>query len=63
MATETPARAMGWTSKGVLEVGKDADLVVLTPDLKVVQAFGGGAALLGLSSRAGATRRGTSRMQ
>jgi N-acetylglucosamine-6-phosphate deacetylase len=35
MATETPARAMGWKSKGMLEVGRDADFVVLTPDLKI----------------------------
>ena len=35
MATETPARAIGWKDKGVLEVGRDADFAVLTPDLKV----------------------------
>lgn len=50
MATETPARAMGWESRGVLEVGRDADLVVLTPDLEVVQTFCGGAVLPRLSS-------------
>ena len=39
MATETPARAMGWESKGVLEVGRDADLVVLSPELYVQRTF------------------------
>jgi N-acetylglucosamine-6-phosphate deacetylase len=39
MATETPARAMGWESKGVLEVGRDADLVVLSPELYVRRTF------------------------
>jgi N-acetylglucosamine-6-phosphate deacetylase len=39
MATETPARAMGWKSKGQLVAGMDADLVVLTPDLQVARAF------------------------
>lgn len=42
MATETPARAMGWNEKGLLEVGRDADLVVLSPDLEVVRTFVGG---------------------
>jgi N-acetylglucosamine-6-phosphate deacetylase len=41
MATETPARAMGWESKGVLEVGRDADLVVLSPELDVRRTFCG----------------------
>ncbi|MBA3652243.1 MAG: N-acetylglucosamine-6-phosphate deacetylase [Chthoniobacterales bacterium] len=39
MATETPARAMGWKSKGVLEVGRDADLVVLSTDLEIMRIF------------------------
>ena len=39
MATETPARAMGWDKKGVLEVGRDADLAILTPDLQMVRTF------------------------
>jgi N-acetylglucosamine-6-phosphate deacetylase len=46
MATETPAQAMGWKSKGRLEVGKDADLVVLSPDLDVVQTISCGTAFL-----------------
>ena len=45
MATETPARAMGWKSKGILAVGMDADLVVLSPELKVLEAFSCGAPL------------------
>jgi len=45
MATETPARAMGWKSKGVLEVGRDADLLVLTPDLNIERVLLEGRAL------------------
>jgi N-acetylglucosamine-6-phosphate deacetylase len=45
MATETPARAMGWKSKGMLAVGMDADLVVLSPELEVLQTFSGGVPL------------------
>ncbi|HEX3817619.1 MAG TPA: N-acetylglucosamine-6-phosphate deacetylase [Chthoniobacterales bacterium] len=44
MATETPARAMGWKNKGLLAEGKDADLVVLSPELEVLTfAIGKGA--------------------
>ena len=39
MATANPARALGLTTKGKLEVGADADLVVLSPELEVVQTF------------------------
>ncbi len=63
MATETPARAMGWENKGMLAVGMDADLVVLTPKLQVRRAFCRGLPLFLLSSRGGEARRGTSRMQ
>ncbi len=42
MAVEIPARAMGWKTKGWLEVGLDAELVVQSPDLKVLHAFCGG---------------------
>ncbi len=41
MATETPARAMGWTTKGVLAKGLDADLVELTSGLEVVRVYRG----------------------
>jgi len=42
MATENPARAIGLQSKGRLVVGADADLVVLSPQLDVMQTFIGG---------------------
>jgi N-acetylglucosamine-6-phosphate deacetylase len=42
MATENPARAVGLKTKGRLEVGTDADLVVLSPELEVLVAFVGG---------------------
>ncbi|HZR06892.1 MAG TPA: N-acetylglucosamine-6-phosphate deacetylase [Candidatus Udaeobacter sp.] len=42
MATENPACAVGLRAKGRLEVGADADLIVLSPELEVVQTFSGG---------------------
>ncbi|MGZ9067721.1 MAG: N-acetylglucosamine-6-phosphate deacetylase [Burkholderiales bacterium] len=39
MATANPARALGNTAKGNLEVGTDADFVVLSPELDVVQTY------------------------
>jgi N-acetylglucosamine-6-phosphate deacetylase len=42
MATENPARAVGLETKGRLEVGADADLVVLSPELEVVRTLAGG---------------------
>jgi N-acetylglucosamine-6-phosphate deacetylase len=39
MATINPARALGMNTKGRLENGADADLVVLSPDLEVVRTF------------------------
>ena len=39
MATINPARALGLNTKGRLENGADADLVVLSPKLNVLQAF------------------------
>ncbi len=39
MATETPARAMGWRSKGALAEGMDAEFAVLSPELEVVRTF------------------------
>ena len=42
MATENPARAIGFETKGRLEVGADADLIVLSPDLEVVQTLARG---------------------
>src|SRR5438874_528468 len=42
MATENPARAIGLETKGRLEVGADADLVVLSPELEVVRTLAAG---------------------
>jgi len=42
MATDNPARGIGLETKGRLEVGAHADLVVLSPDLEVVQTIAGG---------------------
>ena len=42
MATENPARAIGLETKGRLNVGADADLVVLSPQLDVVRTFRSG---------------------
>jgi len=42
MATENPARAIGLEAKGRLEIGADADLVVLSPELEVVRTLAGG---------------------
>ncbi len=42
MATATPARMIGLEGKGHLAVGADADFVVLSPDLEVLQTFSGG---------------------
>jgi N-acetylglucosamine-6-phosphate deacetylase len=42
MAAENPAHAIGLETKGRLEIGADADLVVLSPELEVLQTFSGG---------------------
>jgi N-acetylglucosamine-6-phosphate deacetylase len=39
MATTNPARAIGLAKKGRLEVGADADLVVLSPEMEVLRTF------------------------
>lgn len=39
MGTANPARSLGLSSKGSLKPGADADLVVLSPALEVVQTF------------------------
>ncbi len=42
MATENPARAIGLATKGRLDIGADADLVVLSPELHLVRTYRGG---------------------
>jgi N-acetylglucosamine-6-phosphate deacetylase len=42
MATQNPAQAIGLETKAQLAVGADADLVVLSPDLRVLRTFAGG---------------------
>ncbi|RHY33764.1 hypothetical protein DYB32_001434 [Aphanomyces invadans] len=42
-ASTNPARALGLTTKGSLEFGADADFVLLTEDLHVVQTYIAGA--------------------
>jgi N-acetylglucosamine-6-phosphate deacetylase len=39
MATDNPARAIGLHRKGRLEIGADADFVVLSEDLRVLRTF------------------------
>jgi N-acetylglucosamine-6-phosphate deacetylase len=39
MASANPARALGLKTKGRLEPGADADFIVLSPDLEVLQTF------------------------
>ena len=42
MASTNPARTLGTKTKGAIEVGRDADFVVLSPELEVLQTFTGG---------------------
>jgi N-acetylglucosamine-6-phosphate deacetylase len=39
MATDTPAHAIGLGRKGQFKIGGDADFVVISPELEVVQTF------------------------
>jgi len=43
MSATTPARAMGWSDVGDIAVGKQADLVVLSPELEVREVVHAGA--------------------
>jgi N-acetylglucosamine-6-phosphate deacetylase len=52
MASLNPAREAGLANKGEIAVGKDADLVVLSPELEVLQTYIAG----NLSFRAGSSR-------
>ncbi len=49
MATENPAHAIGLESKGRLAVGADADFVVLSPELEVVETLIGGQEIFSVS--------------
>src|SRR5438477_5131971 len=42
MATENPARAIGLETKGRMEIGADADLVLLSPELELLRTLAGG---------------------
>ena len=42
LMTANPARLMGWAGKGELDVGKDADLVLLDGDYQVARTVVGG---------------------
>lgn len=48
MATDTPAHAVGLTTKGQFIIGGDADLVVISPDLEVLRTFVGGEEIFSL---------------
>jgi N-acetylglucosamine-6-phosphate deacetylase len=48
MAGANPARAIGLQTKGKLKIGAEADLVVLSPDLRVLQTYIGGKRVFGL---------------
>jgi N-acetylglucosamine-6-phosphate deacetylase len=52
MASLNPAREAGLANKGEIAVGKDADLVVLSPELEVLQTYIAG----NLGFRAGSSR-------
>ncbi|MBA3273738.1 MAG: amidohydrolase family protein, partial [Chthoniobacterales bacterium] len=51
MATENPARAASLPTKGRIEAGADADFVVLSPELEVLQTFVSGERVFARSSR------------
>jgi N-acetylglucosamine-6-phosphate deacetylase len=42
MATDTPAHAIGLSTKGHFIIGSDADFVVMSPELEVVRTYVGG---------------------
>ena len=48
MATSNPAGALGSKTKGRLEPGADADFVVLSPELEVLQTFVAGERIFAL---------------
>ena len=48
MASANPARVIGLETKGRLAAGTDADLVVLSPELRVLRTFAGGEEIFSL---------------
>jgi N-acetylglucosamine-6-phosphate deacetylase len=51
MASRNPARETGLSDKGEIAIGKDADLVVLSPELEVLQTYVAGALSFQAESR------------
>jgi N-acetylglucosamine-6-phosphate deacetylase len=47
MASRNPARETGLSDKGEIAIGKDADLVVLSPELEVLQTYVNGVEIFG----------------
>ena len=39
MASETPAKLQGCTTKGTLDAGKDADIVIFNEDIRMQHVF------------------------
>ncbi len=53
MATLNPARLIGLEAKGRLQIGADADLVVLSPELQVIETFVAGESIFADTRRGG----------
>ena len=51
MATTNPARAVALHTKGELKIGCDADFVIISPDLEVLQTFSDGEQIFNRSRR------------
>jgi N-acetylglucosamine-6-phosphate deacetylase len=47
MASRNPARAAGLSDKGEIAIGKDADLIVLSPELEVIRTYLNGVGIFG----------------
>ena len=47
MVSRNPAREAGLTDKGEIAIGKDADLIVLSPELEVLQTYVNGVEIFG----------------
>jgi N-acetylglucosamine-6-phosphate deacetylase len=57
MATEVPARVIGLNRKGRLEVGADADFVVMSDELQVMRTFVAGKKFVSVQGAAVSGRR------